>query len=529
MTQKIDADVVIIGSGAAGALTALRLMQKGVRNIVILEAGPRVDRSDIVTAFKSKPLLDLSGGYPNPDSAPRPDWSGKTPYIVPTGPAVAKIEYLRVVGGTTWHWAACTPRMLPVDFRLKSTYGVGLDWPIDYGTLEPYYTDVEQEIGVAGDSDDGSPRSKPYPLPPVPLSYCDKVIAEGVKALGITFIPRPAARATKPYAGRGQCQGFGTCAPICPSGAQYAAAQTIAKVEKTGVRVMDNTRADRLTADGVITSVEAKKSDGTPVIVKAKIYVIAANAIESPRLLLMSVSEKYPNGLGNSSGRVGRNFMEHPTLICRMTMPRPVWPGRGPESIATSPTFRDGDFRRTRPACMLSIENRAHMADVATRLLDSGMEPPELDKAIRDGVTREIEIDAAFEQLPDLKNGITLDWTRRDRAGQPIMNHYWSFGGYEQAGFDEARKNFNRIADALGAKISLTTGPIPLHHPMGMTIMGNDPKTSVLDSFCRSHDHRNLFVVSSSVFPSGGTANPTLTLAALGFRAADEIIRQLHS
>lgn len=526
-TLEINADVVIIGSGVAGAMTALRLMQKRVKNVVILEAGPRIRRDDIVRAFQSKPLADLSIGYPNPDWAPRPDWEAKIPYIEASGPALAKIEYLRVVGGTTWHWAACTPRMLPVDLRLKSSYGVGLDWPIEYAALEPYYTEVEYEIGVAGDSEDGSPRSRPYPLPPVPLSYCDKVIAEGLQRIGISFIPRPVARATKPYAGRGQCQGFGTCAPICPSGAQYAAVQTIEKLEKAGARVIENMRVDRLNADGVIRSVEAKKSDGTPVTVRGKVYVIAANAIESPRLLLMSVSEKYPKGLANSSGQVGRNFMDHPTLICRMKMPKPVWPGRGPESIVTSPTFRDGNFRRARSACMLSIENRVHLSAIVEELLDKGIEPPELDNEIKDRALREIEIDAAFEQLPDPKNGITLDWSRRDRAGQPMMKHHWSFSEYENAGFAEGQKNFDRMAKELGAEISFTYGPIPLHHPMGMTLMGNDPRTSVLDAFGRTHDHANLFVVSSSAFPSGGTANPTLTIAALGMRTADAIVRQL--
>ena len=194
MTKPVEADVVIIGSGVAGAITACKLAQLGVRRIVMVEAGPRIDRAETVLKFRAAPFIDSSAGFPSPAYAPRPDWNDKAnPYIEQSGPAFLNQEYLRVVGGTTWHWGGCTPRFRPVDMKLRSTYGVGVDWPIDYDTLEPFYTEAEEEIGVAGDDDDGSPRSKPYPLPPVPPSYCDKVVAEGLKSIGITFNARPAA------------------------------------------------------------------------------------------------------------------------------------------------------------------------------------------------------------------------------------------------------------------------------------------------------------------------------------------------
>ena len=218
MTAHIEADVVIIGSGVAGTLTAWRLARNGVKNVVILEAGPRIDRGEIIPKFRESPVIDASSGFPDPDWAPRPAWreKEKNPYIQSVGPESSRLEYLRVVGGTTWHWAGCTPRHLPVDFRLKSTYGVGADWPIDYTALEPYYTEAEYELGVAGDpnSDYGSPRSRPFPLPPIPLGYADKYVRDRLKAIGISFQARPAARATQPYNGRNQCQGFGTCSPM---------------------------------------------------------------------------------------------------------------------------------------------------------------------------------------------------------------------------------------------------------------------------------------------------------------------------
>jgi choline dehydrogenase-like flavoprotein len=526
--RKVEADVVIVGSGIAGAMTACKLAQLGVRRIVIVEAGPRIDRSDTVLKFRAAPYIDSSSGFPNTPHAPRPDWNDKAnPYIEQVGPAFFNQEYLRVVGGTTWHWGGCTPRFRPVDFRLRSAHGVGADWPIDYDTLEPFYTEAEEEIGIAGEEDDGSPRSKPYPLPRVPSSYSDKVVAEGLKSIGITFNARPAARATRPYRGRGQCQGFGACSPICPTGAQYAAIYHVEQAEQAGVKVLDNTRVDRIHTDGQVTFLEARKPDGSAVTLRAKVFVLAANGLETPRLLLMSANENLPKGVANSSGQVGRNFMEHPCVSLLVKMPKPVFALRGPQSTVTSSDFRDGPFRKERPSGLISIENQPRFHNTADQLLQKGLEPPQLDAEIRDTLTRLAQVQIGFEQLPVFENGISLNWDKRDRAGQPLMRNYYSFSDYEQAGFAFAREIFKKIVAALNAEVLSIGDPSPQFHLMGMTRMGKDPKTSVTDGFGRSHDHKNLFIMSSSLFPSASVVNPTLTLAALALRTAHEIARQL--
>lgn len=528
--SALEADVVIVGSGVAGAMAAYKLASRGVKRIIIVEAGPRIQRADIVEKFKRSSALDFSSGFPNEKWAPRPNWADPANnYIEQTGPAKIKTEYLRVVGGTTWHWSGSTPRFLPVDFRLRSTYGVGADWPISYDEIEPFYCEAEEEIGVSGDSgaNCGSPRSKPFPLPPIPFSYCDKYIASGLKGMGVQFLTRPVARASKPYGGRGQCVGFGTCSPICPSGAQYGAIYTIEKVEKMGVRVLENTRVDRLVADGNVKFLEARRADGTPVKIRGKIFVLAANGIETPRLLMMSANENMPKGLANSSGMVGRNYLEHPTLVCRLVMPEPVYPGRGPETIMFSHTYRDGAFRKERSGWTLSVENRVHFHDITNDLLTRGVEGPGLLDKLKDRMVREVEFDANLEQLPNPDNCLTLNWDKRDTAGQPMIKHYYSFSDYEQAGFRHVHETFDAIAKVLGAEVSDFSGPVPVHHPMGMTRMGADPKTSVTDPFGRSHDHRNLFIASASLFPSSGTVNPTLTIAALALRTAGEIQKQL--
>lgn len=528
--ETIEADVVIIGSGVAGALTAYRLAKDGVRNIVVLEAGPRIDRADIVRNFTKSPYDDFSYGYPNPGHAPRPDWTNeKGGGIDMTGPVRAQSEYLRVVGGTTWHWSGSTPRLHPADFRLHTTHGIGMDWPFAYDTLAPYYTEAERELGVAGDSgfDDGSPRSEKFPMPPIPLSFCDKELAKGLP--DIKFFSRPVARASIPYRGRGACEGFGSCMPICPSGAQYTAAEHVARAEKLGVRVLADTRADRIVAQGSVTHIEAKRPDGSRVTARAKIFVVAANGMETPRLLLMSAGESRVAGIANSSGPVGRNYMDHPSLVARLLMPKPVWQGRGPATIMASHDFRDGDFRKSRPGWIISTGNRNHIAGIAARMIAEGVEPPALDQQIRHQAAREVHIETSAEQLPDAQNGITLDWSKRDSAGQPVIRHYYSISDYEQKGLDHIRAAFRGYARTLGAEVLHITDPFTVHHLMGMMRMGVDPKSSVTDEFGRCHDHKNLFIAGASLFPAGGCVNPTLTIAALALRSAREIARQLKT
>jgi choline dehydrogenase-like flavoprotein len=531
MTENLDTDVIIIGSGVAGAICAWALARKGIK-VTILEAGPRIERQKIVASFRDSPNQDLSAGFPNAPWAPRPDWShGHDRYIEQIGPVPLEVEYLRVVGGTTWHWAGIAIRPLPVEFRMRSSYDVGVDWPMSYEDLEPFYSQAETELGVAGDDtvNYGSPRSRPHPLPPIPPSYSDKFIANRLRGAGIHFIARPVARNSLPYAGRVQCQGYGTCSPICPSGAQYCAMVHVEKAEQLGVQVLENSRVDRLQTDtdGRITTVEFARSDGSTGTAKGRVVALAANGIENPRLLLMSASDSHPQGLANRSGTVGRYLMDHPGIYCSMLVTPLLYAGRGPGTIITSFTHRDGSFRRQRAAWALSVYNDLHLHEITNRSLTEQLLPPTLDEIIRYRAMHQVGIDICMEVLPSADNGITLDWSRRDSAGQPVIRLEYTYGDYEQAGFEAARKIFWSASAALGAQETTISEPYSNHHMMGMTRMGINPDTSVVDAECRTHDHRNLFVLGSSVFPTSGTANPTLTIAALSLRAADSISAQL--
>lgn len=528
MTES--ADVVIIGSGIAGAMCAWRLGQKGLK-VLILEAGPRINRGDIVQAFTATDKLDLSAGFPNPPWAPRPDWSTpKDDYIRQTGSEITRIEYLRVVGGTTWHWNGNSIRLIPSDFRLKSTHGVGVDWPIEYADLELYYVEAERAMGVAGEDgvDKETPRSAPFPLPPLPRSYGERLVLERLALIDMKFATRPVAINTRAYDGRPQCVGFSVCSPICPAGANYSANVHVEKAEALGVRVLENARVDRFEADsdGRIVAAHFARPDGEMGTAAGRFFILAANGLESPRLLLVSANERFPGGLANRSDQVGRNFMDHPSYNVHALMPEPVYFGRGPDVTSVWFDRRDGPFRAEQAAFTIALANRVPLYDIANHYLSMGLLPPELDRTIRNHALRHIEIDCQVEQLPRADNRVSIDWTDRDAAGQPRLVLHYSLGDYERRAVARIQTLFDKMVAALGAREHERSGLYAHHHLMGTLRMGKDPRTSVVDAFCRAHDHPNLYVAGSAVFPTGGTANPTLTIAALALRTADAIARQ---
>src|SRR5579872_6438094 len=329
MQSELSADVVVVGSGVAGALVAYELASAGA-TVVILEAGPRLERGEIVENYRRNPARgDMMIPYPASRNAPHPEYSahaGGLPgrnapyrkdnnYLVLKGPDAGAYaqQYIRVVGGTTWHWAAACWRLLPSDFRLKSLYGVGRDWPISYDELEPYYCRAERELGVSGPNDGsdlGSPRSQPYPMDQLPLSYNDRRFADVLNGHGFTVVSEPVARNSRSYDDRPPCCGNNSCMPICPIGAMYSGITHVEKAEKAGARLIDNAVVYRVEVDARerVSAVLYKDGDGVSHRVTGKLFVLAANGIETPKLLLISTDDRHPGGVANSSDQVGRNL-----------------------------------------------------------------------------------------------------------------------------------------------------------------------------------------------------------------------------
>src|SRR5262245_5481665 len=304
------ADVCIVGAGAAGGIMALELARGGI-SVAVLESGPRHDfarRAEYVRRYlrQENPWRTPVAGLD------RHATSGATRIVL-------EGKRVRAVGGSTLHWEGYALRLHADDFRLRSLHGIADDWPIAYPELEPYYGRAERALGVAGAPDDpwASPRSTPFPLPAFPFSHSDGLLARAGRSLGVALHSLPQARNSVPYGGRSQCRACSTCA-VCPTGAKASIDLThVPAAEATGkARILADSTVLRLETDGAgrVTAAVYAGPDRTQQRVTAGVFVLAAGAVENARLLLLSASPDFPDGLANRSGLVGRFFMSHPSV-----------------------------------------------------------------------------------------------------------------------------------------------------------------------------------------------------------------------
>ena len=538
--KQVDADVIIIGSGVMGGLIACQLAKAG-KSVIILEAGPRVKREDIVERFRNAPTkmsltnMKLQGAgspYPNPPHIP----STYGPYLQQMGPVNYPTKYLRVVGGTTWHFGSALWRMIPNDFKLKSLYGHGRDWPFGYDEIEPWSGRAEQELGVSGmDGQDESgqggkpwpPRSTPFPMKGLTPSYMFTRLSELLQKGDFHPVYEPNGRATRPYGQRPICAGNNNCNPVCPIGAKYDGTVHIDQAERLGAKLLDNSVVYKIEADdkGKITGVGYKKPDGSEHHLTANYFVLAAYGIESPKLLLMSTTSRYPNGIANSSDQVGRNLMGHTGISMNVMMKEDVWPGQGPTELLVYLNNRDGEQRKDIPSYKTKVRNTVPTADFASTLIAKGVLGSKLDEELQRTSARSLNFAVDIETLPLPENRIVPSKTKTDGIGLPVPEIYYSVTDYWQAGKEAALKDFDKIATLLNADVlKIDTSYQDRQHIMGTTIMGDDPQNSVVDRNCQTHDHPNLFIAGTSVMPSASCMNPTLTGAALSLRLAHHLL-----
>src|SRR5262245_15543104 len=405
----MDAEVCIVGAGAAGGIMALELGRRGVK-VVVLEAGPRhefAQRSAYVRTY-------LKRG--NPWESRLADQDRHTA----GGSVVYDLEWRRArgVGGSTLHWEGYALRFHESDFRLRSRHAIADDWPITYVELEPYYARAEAALGVAGVPDDpaASPRSTPFPLPAFPFSYSDGFFARVCGTLGIAFHHLPQARNSVAYGGRAACHACGTC-HVCPTGAKASIDLTHAPAaEATGnVRILTDATILRLALDpsASLGAAVYSQADRVERLLTARLFALAAGAVENVRILLLSASRRYPDGLANRRGCVGRFFMSHPSVDITGRAAEKVYPYRIGFSTAMSRQFAARRNRSTRGAFLLEFLNSAGPKpdQIAVR---SRLTGEALHRHVQEEFGRRLGIRVYCEQLPDRANSISLNRTVRD-------------------------------------------------------------------------------------------------------------------
>ncbi|BCA54130.1 putative glucose-methanol-choline oxidoreductase [Nitrospira sp. KM1] len=526
-SRKAPVDVVVVGCGAGGAVVAKELGEAGLK-VVVLEAGRRfdpaidypTDQHDFVKSA-TKIFFEPPDPRQNLYSA-----GGEEGFV---------FTRAKGVGGSTLAYQAQVPRFHESDFRTRSEDSVGEDWPITYKDLEPYYTRVEYELGVSGPAPGDAnpydpPRSKPFPNPAHELSCASRVMQRGAKKLGWVWVQIPLAIPTQPWGGRPPCIRAGVCGYGCRIRAKSSMDVTyVPKAEATGrVEIKPNCMAREITVgpDGKARSVIYFDSEGAEQEISARAIILAGNAVETPRLLLLSTSKHFPNGLANSSGTVGQYFMEHLSSALTGRFEEPLDPWSGPPGGGYTQHFyatnRDHAFAR---GWQIMI-NQDWSWPQAVAMNNPGWGSAHKAR-VKNLIGRSFELSACGEQLPDVRNRVTLSATLKDHRGIPAPHITSEHRENDRNMIPAFTKSLKELFQAAGAREIFEPEdhkPGTSAHYMGGCRMGMNAGTSVVDRWCRTHDVSNLFVADGSVFVTGAGANPSLTIMALANRTADGMI-----
>jgi choline dehydrogenase-like flavoprotein len=541
-----EVDFVVIGSGAAGGIMAKQLSVAGF-SVVVLEQGGWGKYGHEQDYTKD----ELINGHPSPEDRLMSDPTRQRNTFRRTDQeqaAPGRHGYGCVVGGGTVTYGGSSWRHLPWEFNEASTVGTiagtGLaDWPITYDELEPYYTQAEWELGISGqrvDSPFFAPMTKGYPVPPVPEKASGALFRRAADKLGLTVVPGPLALITRGYMGRSACVNCGMCSGYgCHVRARSSTAVTMLPIAvDTGnceIRAHSYVREISVDKRGRVTGAVYFDARRQEIFQRAKAVVLSANASESARLLLLSKSARFPDGLANSNGVVGKYLMlgggggasglfEYP-----LNDYKGVVSGTGIIDFVASDPARGfyGGGRMT---------SRGQDSPISFGLRGLSPGSPRWGKAykqaIRDESRHTMTVACFVTQLPLESNRVDLDPEVKDDWGLPAMRITSQSHPDDIKAMEFFRQKSIEVLEAAGAT-KVWAGPVRDStggaHNRGTCRMGNDPNTSVVDRFHRAHDVPNLFVVDGSNLVTGGRNHPTLTIQALAFRAADHLVRAARS
>jgi choline dehydrogenase-like flavoprotein len=531
-----EVDFVIVGSGAAGGIIAKELSTNGFR-VVVLEQGPYLTEAD----FSHNEIKVLNEDLLTNHPKLQPNTFRKTA----SDPAKIQrtIAYGRLVGGTSVHFTANFWRFHEIDFVERSKIGpisgTGFtDWPITYADLEPYYTKVEWEVGVsglAGASPFDPPRSKPFPMPPLPTKGSGVLLEKAGRKLGWNPFPAPMAILSQPRAGRSACVNCGFCLGFgCEVGAKSSSLASMIRVaEKTGrceIRPNSYVHKIEVDANGRATGAVYFDAQRNVHLQKAKAVVLSANGAETPRLLLLSANKQFPNGLANSSGLVGKYLMFNSGAVSVGVFEEPLNDYKGFAVSRIIHDFYELDAQKVGFYGGGGIDARFDITPIGFAM--GGLPPgtPRWGKGFKDAIahnfTRSMEIMSHGTSLPLETNGFSLDADVKDDWGLPALCLTYKDHPDDLKLATWLNARGLELLDAAGAKQKWSF-PIEEQafgvHLLGTCRMGNDEKTSVINADHRTHDVKNLFLCDGSSLVTSGRGQPTMTIEALAFRAADRI------
>lgn len=512
MDNPKKAQIIIVGAGAAGGVIFGKLSEAGY-DVVALEAGPFWD-TDKDFVSDERAMDKTKWNYPRISA-------GKNPLNLGSGTSG------KGVGGGTVHYTMMSLRLHPSDFRTKSQDGVGVDWPIDYAELEPYYCEIEENLPVSGPNDfPWVERSRPYPMRSHRQSCMDDKFRIGAEKLGIKVAPCPLALTIEPMTGRQPCINRGFCEQGCKPKAKSSTLITyIPRGIEAGGKVIDRAMVKEIKTDNTgkkVTGITYLK-DGKEHEIQCEVLILSAFSIETPRILLNNKSKKHPKGLANSSETVGKYLMAHSDHVVYAKFKEPLRIYRNPPITSITQDFYETDPKNdfVRGYSIAPYSGRPISFALTAMTERSDLWGQKLQDFMKE-YNFWLQLGIIGEVLPYENNRVELT-EFKDDFGIPIPKATFSIGENEEKMIEAGYKKMEAILEAAGA---LETFRTPLFvHLMGTTRMGSDPSESVVDENLKAHDLDNLYICGASVFPTSGASNPTLTIQALAARLANHLSR----